>query len=153
MIEIMEPTDFVVRLEFERGGYVLPEKARFMGRSVDFAMDMIDFEPRSVDTIRRNYFSPGRIIFENDSFRESVLIDKRLTECFMLRKINLKGDFTRRSNGFHVVVITKGNGRLESGSTSLDAKAGDKFFIPFATDEVTYSSHEEMDAVLAYPPE
>jgi mannose-6-phosphate isomerase len=25
MIEVMEPTDFAVRIEFERGGYVLPE--------------------------------------------------------------------------------------------------------------------------------
>jgi mannose-6-phosphate isomerase len=32
MVEIMEPTDFAVRIEFERGGYVLPEASRFMNR-------------------------------------------------------------------------------------------------------------------------
>src|SRR5581483_3343309 len=32
MIEIQEPSDLVVRFEFERAGYVLPEAARFMQR-------------------------------------------------------------------------------------------------------------------------
>ncbi|MEO6452815.1 MAG: type I phosphomannose isomerase catalytic subunit, partial [Ginsengibacter sp.] len=56
MIEIMEPTDFVVRLEFERGGYILPEEARFMDRDVDFAMDMIEFKPLSVEQVKQQYF-------------------------------------------------------------------------------------------------
>lgn len=47
VIGVMEPTDFAVRLEFERGGYVLPEESRFMGRDVSFAADMIDFNAYS----------------------------------------------------------------------------------------------------------
>ncbi len=56
MIEIMEPTDYAVRLEFERGGFRLPEESRFMGRDVDFALDLIDFAPRSVPELRDRYF-------------------------------------------------------------------------------------------------
>ena len=32
MLEIMEPSDLVVRCEFEREGIVVPEDGRFMGQ-------------------------------------------------------------------------------------------------------------------------
>ena len=37
MLEIMEPSDLVVRCEFEREGIVVPEDGRFMGRGWTFA--------------------------------------------------------------------------------------------------------------------
>ncbi|MDE3213841.1 MAG: class I mannose-6-phosphate isomerase [Bacteroidota bacterium] len=43
MIEIMEPTDLVARIEFEKAGYTLPESARFMNRGIDFALSMFDY--------------------------------------------------------------------------------------------------------------
>ncbi len=45
MVEVMEPTDFVARVEFNVAGRVIPESARFMGRDVEFALDMFSFEP------------------------------------------------------------------------------------------------------------
>jgi hypothetical protein len=45
ILDIMEPTDFVVRIEFERGGCVLPEEARFMNRDIDFALSMFNCNP------------------------------------------------------------------------------------------------------------
>ena len=34
------PTIAPVRIEFERGGYVLPAESRFMNRGIDFALSM-----------------------------------------------------------------------------------------------------------------
>jgi mannose-6-phosphate isomerase len=42
MVEIQEPSDLVVRFEFERAGYILPESARFMNRDVDFALTVFN---------------------------------------------------------------------------------------------------------------
>ena len=53
MIEIMEPTDFVARIEFERGGYVLPEESRFMNRGIDFALSMFNYDPAPIDLDQR----------------------------------------------------------------------------------------------------
>ena len=61
MIEIMEPTDFAVRIEFERGGYVLPEESRFMNRGIDFALSMFNYEPTPVETIKEKFFCKPRI--------------------------------------------------------------------------------------------
>ena len=70
MIEIMEPTDFVVRLEFERGGYLLPEQSRFMGKGIQFALDMITFDGISVGEVRRSLFcAPEPVVAQNQSIR------------------------------------------------------------------------------------
>src|SRR6185436_9066695 len=45
LVEIQEPSDLVVRFEFERAGYVLPEAARFMNRDVDFALTVFNLAP------------------------------------------------------------------------------------------------------------
>ena len=36
-----------------KGGYVLPEEARFMGKGIDFALSMFDFDKTSVEEVRR----------------------------------------------------------------------------------------------------
>ena len=74
MIEIMEPTDFAVRIEFERGGYVLPEESRFMNRGIDFALSMFNYEPTSVETIKERFFCEPRVI-GNTKSKYRICID------------------------------------------------------------------------------
>jgi mannose-6-phosphate isomerase len=152
MIEIMEPTDFVVRLEFERGGYVLPEEARFMGRGVDFAMDMIDFNPLSIAEVRQRHFCSPRLLIEGGGFQELILIDKQQTACFSAHQLKIQDHYTRPSAGFHVGVVTRGAGIVAAGSLSLPVKKGDKFLVPYQTREVKYTALEELEIVLTFPP-
>ena len=70
MVEMMEPTDFAVRIEFERGGYILPESSRFMGRGIDFAISMFDFTARNIAETREAFFiSPQNLPSE---FRQNL---------------------------------------------------------------------------------
>jgi mannose-6-phosphate isomerase len=153
MIEIMEPTDFAVRLEFERGGYVLPEEARFMGRDVDFALAMMDFTPLPIQVVKQKYFCQPRVIIQETGFEESVLINQEQTSCFSVHRLKISGRYTRNSGGFHVGIVTRGEGTVAAGGLSLTLKKGDKFLVPFQTDEVTYSTGKELEIVLTYPPE
>ena len=153
MIEIMEPTDFVVRLEFERGGYVLPEEARFIGHDVDFAVNMIDFNSYSVDNIKQNYFcTPIKSILKNGG-EEYILINNKQTPCFSVHKLIVSKSFTKNSNSFYVGITTKGSGVVSSGNQREHIKAGDRFFIPYQTGEVEYTAEEELEIVLTFPPE
>ena len=60
--------------------------------------------------------------------------------------------FIRKSEGFHVGVVTSGNGSVQSETESITVKKGDKFLIPFKTKEVTYNPLTEMEIVLTFPP-
>jgi mannose-6-phosphate isomerase len=152
MIEIMEPTDFVVRLEFERGGYVLPEEARFMGRDIKFAIDMIDFNKISIDDIKEKYFCRSRLFAEHPGGSEYILVDKNQTSCFSVNKLIINGSFIKDSNSFYAGIVTKGDGSIASGSIQKKVKEGDKFFIPFLANNVTYFAEQEMEIVLTFPP-
>ncbi len=152
MIEIMEPTDFVVRLEFEKAGYVLPEEARFMGRDIDFAMDMIEFKPLLVEEIKKQYFCNPVLVHSEKNCKEFILIGNEQTNCFSVRKMNITGSFTRSSDSFHAGIVTQGEGSIEAGGESICVKKGDKFLIPHKTKEVIYSASTELEIVFTFPP-
>lgn len=152
MIEIMEPTDFVVRLEFERGGYVLPEEARFMGRDIDFAMDMIEFKPLPVEQVKQQYFCKPVLVNKESNYEEFILIGNEHTSCFSVCKLKITGSFTRRSDNFHVGIVTQGEGTIETGTGYLSIKKGDKFVVPFKTKDITYTASTELEIVLTFPP-
>ena len=153
MIEIMEPTDFVVRLEFERAGYLLPEEARFMGRTVDFAVSMIDFNSYSLNKIKQNYFCNPIKSNAQDGGEEYILIDNTKTKCFAVNKLKVNKNFTKKSDSFYVGIVTSGSGTIVSGSQHEQIKTGDRFLIPYQTEDVNYLTNNELEIVMAFPPE
>jgi mannose-6-phosphate isomerase len=148
MIEIMEPTDFVVRLEFERGGYLLPEEARFMGRGIDFALDMIEFKQLPVDLVRKQYFCEPLLVRRESNYEEFILIDTEITSCFAVNKLKIKGSYTRVSDNFHVGIVSRGSGIIKAGELSVPIKKGDRFLIPFKTKEVTYIASDDLEIII-----
>ena len=153
MIEIMEPTDFVVRLEFERAGYLLPEGARFMGHDVDFAINMIDFNSHPLEKIKQNYFCKPVKLIEQKGGEEYILIDKKKTPCFSVNKLDITKSYTKKSNLFYVGIVTHGSGFVVSGNQRDQIKTGDRIFIPYQTKEVEYIAEGNLKLVLAFPPD
>ena len=155
MIELMEPTDFAVRIEFERGGCLLPEKARFMNRGIDFAISMFDFQKRSAEAIRNNQFvHPLPLPVEGAAERES-LFDRRSTNCLRAERIVVHGDAAVRQKGFRVLIVTQGSGTLEAGGESCELKQYDRILIPAASEEIRFRPRHShtMEVVAALPPE
>jgi mannose-6-phosphate isomerase len=150
MIEIMEPTDFAVRLEFERGGYTLPEEARFMGRGIDFAMGMIEFKQLPFEQVRQQYFCKPVLVHQESNYEEFILIGKEQTSCFSVNKLKITGKYTRKSDNFHVGIVTRGNGIILAGTESVTIKKGDKFLIPYKTKTVTYAASDELEIVMTW---
>jgi mannose-6-phosphate isomerase len=154
MIEVMEPTDFVVRIEFERQGYILPEEARFMGRDVDFALSMFDFRRTTVDEVREWYFGRPRIINHfNSESSEVSLIDERMTSCFSVSQLNVKGAIERKEAGFYIAIVTEGCGLVESSDGKPRSVGfGDRFLVTAEAGNVHYFSKKGMQLTLALPP-
>jgi mannose-6-phosphate isomerase len=152
MIEIMEPTDFVVRLEFERGGYALPEQSRFMGRNIDFALEMINFDKISSEEVKQNWFCSPAIIDAQEQSIEYSLIDSKKTACFSVNKLEVKKRYSKTSDSFYIGVVTSGSGRIDSSSQHYDLKTGDKFLVTYTTEEVHFTAGEELQVYLMFPP-
>jgi mannose-6-phosphate isomerase len=152
MVEIMEPTDFVVRFEFERAGYVLPEEARFMGRDVDFALDMLDFTAYSANRIREMTFCRPREVASWDDGSEEALIDATRTPAFRLHRVRTAGTVRRTGHAFSAGIVTGGTGTIEAGDVAHEIRRGDRFLVPYQTGEVRYRSGDALEVVLAFPP-
>jgi len=153
MIEIMEPTDFAVRIEFERGGYILPEESRFMNRGIDFALSMFNFEPTSVETIKERFFCKPRILEKQNQSIEYILIDKEKTSCFRVNKIDVKGSYLKEADSFYIGIISKGFGKIIIDENHFPVNEGSKFFVPYETGKLQFESKKGMEIIITFPPD
>lgn len=131
MVEIQEPTDFAVRYEFDRAGYVLPEAARFMGHGVDFGLSMIDFTRYPREAIERDYRCPPRLLRDlGGGSRQDALIGPDRTPCFRVNHTRLAGPVTKQEESFHIGIITAGDCAVTAGGRTHPLRRYDKFFCP-----------------------
>ncbi|MCP4613951.1 MAG: mannose-6-phosphate isomerase [Planctomycetes bacterium] len=153
MIEIMEPTDFAVRIEFERGGYILPEESRFMNRGIDFALSMFNYEPTPVETIKERFFCEPRALETQNQSIEYALINEQKTICFSVNRIDVKDCYVKEADTFYIGIVSKGSGTIASGDETYPVNEGSKFFVPYQTGPVTFASEIGMEITATFPPE
>jgi mannose-6-phosphate isomerase len=154
MIEIMEPTDLTIRIEFELGGYVLPESARFMGRGIDFALSMFNYEKISSEEVKNRYFAKPQLVHasENGS-REDSLIRAEQTPCFSVNKLEVHGSMEKVSKSFYMGIVTKGQGKAVSGNREYALKTWDRFIVPWKTESIVFQSNDSIEIIIIYPPQ
>ncbi len=153
MIEIMEPTDFTVRIEFERGGYELPESSRFMDRGIDFSLSMFDFNPISIEKFKQQHFCSPRVKGQQNSSVEYTLINADDTDRFSASKIEVRDHYDKSIDSFSVCVITEGEGVVVVDGHAYDVAKGSRFVIPHKTESLTYRTNSSMDVLMVYPPQ
>lgn len=152
MIEMMEPTDFAVRVEFERGGYVLPEAARFMGRDVDFALSMFDFSAYPAEELKRRFFIVPRPLPIRGEAERFSLFDERYTRCFRAEEIRIDGEAEVGHDGLRVLIAVSGQVELEVGNGKFTLKPFDRVLIPARTETLRLASRGPARLYVARPP-
>lgn len=131
LVEIQEPSDLVVRFEFERGGYVLPESARFMNRGLDFCLDIFDFSAWTPDRIASGAACPPSEIRPlGPGSREELLIGPARTPCFEVRRLVLHDPIIRDENLFRIGIVTGGACTLATDRESIRLPRFSKFLLP-----------------------
>jgi len=150
MVEIMEPTDFAVRIEFEREGIVLPEPARFMKRDVDFALSLFDFRARSEEETRQAFFAEPLLLAENGAGKHWSVLDERHSRCFRLETLELgKGKFTLATKALQLLVVTAGEGAVICGDTRIELKYADRVLLPAAALPVRVETRSNLKLAIA----
>jgi mannose-6-phosphate isomerase len=155
MVEIQEPSDLVVRFEFERAGYVLPESARFMGRDLDFALDVFDLAPLDAAKFDARVRCRPRLLRElPGGGREDELIGPERTDCFRVTKTHLRAPASRTVTGtFSIAIVTAGAVSAETAAGSLELRTYDRVFIPAALGDLRWSPLTPSAEILeCHPP-
>ncbi|MSU72755.1 MAG: phosphoheptose isomerase [Opitutus sp.] len=131
MVEIQEPSDLVVRFEFERAGYVLPEASRFMGRDLDFALTVFNFAPLTLcDVDARIRCQPRRLRVLGPGSWQDELIGAAQTDCFRVTRTHLGGPVLKDETSFVIAIVTAGAVMVEAGGESHRFNTYDKLFFP-----------------------
>lgn len=151
MIEIMEPTDLAVRFEFERAGYVLPEEARFLGKDLDFALEVFDFKAVSMDQVFQQYFVSPTLLSSSDSAALYSIFDRQNTDCFRLEKLLVFSETNLLRDGFFILIVVKGLGKICSDDLEFTYRPGDRFFITASDKSKLVEAFEPSEFILALP--
>jgi mannose-6-phosphate isomerase len=153
MVEIQEPSDLVVRFEFERAGYVLPEAARFMGRDLDFALSVFNFAPLRAEDLRlRVRCTPRRLRPLGPDSYQDELIGANQTDCFRVRKSYLRTSLIKEEGEAAIAIITHGAVRVSAGGLCHRLRTYDKFFLPAGIGPVSYAPEPECEMLECLPP-
>ena len=152
MLEIMEPSDLAVRFEFERCGYVIPEAARFMGRGIETALDVFNYEPVPPEKIDEEFRCVPKVLLDNQAgncLEELIGSDK--TTCFNVKRASISGNFKRKQDSFFIGIVSQGSGTLHIGNEVTQLKQWERFFCPAEVSEFEYDSKEGMTVLECYP--
>lgn len=154
LVEVQEPSDLVVRFEFERGGHVLPESARFMQRGLEFCLDVFDLSP----------WSPGRVLVEAsclprrrralgaDSWQDDLIGPER-TSCFRVRRSTLHTATQKTESSAHIGIVTTGACALRAGGETHRFQIGGRYFVPAGVGAVAFEPEPECTVLECYPPD
>lgn len=151
VLEVMEPTDLVVRCEFEREGIVVPPEARFMGREPEKALEIFEFKQESQDEIRERCRINSTTLLEQEFLKEELLIGPEQTDCFTIKKWTVTGRekiCIQKNNLILVGIVSRGKGLLKVVDKEIKFKEGDKFLIPAAESEILIHTDGEDGAEI-----
>lgn len=146
MIEIMEPSDWAARIEFERDGFVIPEQARFLGRDIDFALSIFNHTAIPVQTVRDKYQCKAHEQEQLGPSAERVtLIDETQTTCFKVNKINAQSSFNLDNDRPWVGILTKGSCRITTEAGTVELQQYDKFFCPYGLSKLSFEVTDSVE--------
>lgn len=152
MLEIMEPSDLAVRFEFERCGFVIPEQARFMGRDIETALDVFNYEPVPVENIDAEFRCQPKVLSDDEhGNRLEELIGADKTSCFTVKRASVKSHFMRKEDAFFYGIVTEGSGTFRTGDELIQLNRWDRFFCPAGVKEFEYQSDSGMSILECYP--
>lgn len=150
MVEVMEPTDYVIIPEKNCFGIELTPEKRFGGLAAEDAMDIFDYTPCSREEVLARCCPKVEMIDETPAGALQRIISRREVKFFEAQRLRFSGvwplDMTEKT--FRIGIVTAGEAVMISGSVSLSLRSGDTFFIPFATTECRFSGHAEIIMIL-----
>ena len=133
LVEIQEPTDFVVHCEFMDKTLNIPEKARTMGLGVEKAVDLFDFTAYTPSEVKKRFGPSPSVIAENGGGTEEVLLASPRTEFLEARRIEVNGTFRPVFDGrYSILIVLDGEGALSVDGETTPLKPWTRLFLPAA---------------------
>jgi mannose-6-phosphate isomerase len=154
MVELMEPTDWVVRCETAGTGMAVPAEACFMGLELDRCLDVFDYRPYSVEQVRRAFQQPPRVLRASPECVEEELIAPTWHGYFRLHRLRGGGEATWPGGELQLLIAISGEGELSAGEAGQRVGVGQTWLLPGAAGEWRWRNlSTNWEVLLAKLPE
>ena len=142
MLEVQEPTDWVVQPERFCAGTELSDADMWGPLNPDTGMDCFDYRGESKEKMLDRLLMRPKILQQTDGASLENIIGPETTDCFIVEKLTIQPNskFTYESSGQHLGIVTAGRGSL--GTDVI--KQGDRFFISDQITTLNYSAQEQL---------
>jgi len=149
LLEVMEPSDWVVRCEFEREGIIVPPEARYMGRDLDFCLDVFNYEELSVAEVTARCRVAPEVLAESATHIETRCLAHARTRCFEVRHLLVRATHTwpAASHG-RLLVVAKGRGHIRAGGREHPLQPGARFFLAAAAEAQLTPGAEPLECLV-----
>jgi len=152
MVEIQEPTDYVVRCEYAHGGVELPESARTMGLGLDRVLDLFDYTQYPAQAVKERFGPQPRTVAQSETGHEEALLAAPQTDRLEVRRIRSNGAFELASEDrFSILIVLDGAGTLTADGVELLLTQWSRIFLPAAVDSVSLEG--DLHLARCLPPE
>jgi mannose-6-phosphate isomerase len=136
MVELQEPSDLLVRLEW--AGYAIGTIPSDLGLGFPVALEAVDRSPWSSQRLETIITRAGRA--------QVRLLPSAADAYFRLERPCEGADLPA---GFRVIVVASGMGEIRASGWRVPARAGQCFLLPWASGDATV--HGEMEVVCCRP--
>jgi len=152
ILEVQEPTDFVVQPDAWCGNYRLNDHEMYQGLDHEVALDCFDFSEfvgeKAITRGRRRpepFLRTGQVLGEK-------LISFADTPDFSVNRYSLENGVLVLPNSPAIYVVAGGRGIIERGEFQRPLQKGDYFFLPVSAQGSTVSTVDTLELVECLPP-
>ncbi len=134
LIEVMEPSDLVVRCEFEREGIIVPKQARFMGKSLEFCMNIFNYTVYSSSQIKENFFVKPQELLSDANCKKELLLPSEISKSFEIFKLSIyKETELTFAFKFSLLIVIEGEATIIADDEKIELSYCESAFLPSAT--------------------
>lgn len=132
MMELMEPTDWVVRCETTNAGLTLSPEACFMGLDLETCLEVFDYRAYPVAEVRRTFQQSPRELVRTTAYCEEELIGPAFHEYFRLHRLRGHGDASWSGGELMLLIVVSGEADLRCGGQRQPVREGQTWLLPGA---------------------
>jgi len=152
LVEIQEPTDFVVHCEYADKTLNIPEANRTMGLGVDRTVDLFDFTAYTPAEVKKRFGPNPTVIAKSGGGREEALLASPRTELLEVRRIEVDGTFDPLFDGrYSIMIVLDGAGTFTVDGESIPLEPWTRLFLPAAMTEARLEG--QLSIARCLPPQ
>jgi len=143
MLEVQEPSDWVVQPEASCAGSPLSRSDMWGPLSIERALDCFEYRGETVEQVIARTLQLPEMLNISSTGKIEIIIGPAATSCFAVQRVTVCGNFTASCDApYHIEVIVAGCGTLQVGDSITAVKRGDVLFVPFGVTSIEYIADE-----------